>query len=65
MQSNILIILGEIQKANEVLNFLEEKINIKKGLKKDVRKLYIRKITNLRLRILAYNQNYETIYDFL
>ena len=39
--------------------------NIKKGLKKDVRKLYIRKITNLRLRILAYNQNYETIYDFL
>ena len=65
MQANILIILGEIQKANEVLNFLEEKINIKKGLKKDVRKLYIRKITNLRLRILAYNQNYETIYDFL
>lgn len=57
--------MGEIQKANEVLNFLEEKINIKKGLKKDVRKLYIRKITNLRLRILAYNQNYETIYDFL
>lgn len=65
MQANILIILGEIQKANEVLNFLEEKINIKKGLKKDVRKLYIRKITNLRLRILAYNQNYETIYNFL
>lgn len=65
MQANILIILGEIQKANEVLNFLEEKINIKKDLKKDVRKLYIRKITNLRLRILAYNQNYETLYDFL
>ena len=28
MQANILIILGEIQKANEVLNFLEEKINL-------------------------------------
>lgn len=65
MQANILIILGEVQKANDVLNFLEEKINIKKDLKKDVRKLYIRKITNLRLRILAYNQNYETIYEFL
>lgn len=51
MQANILIILGEVQKANEVLNFFESKVNSNKRLNKKIRKLYNHMITTLRLRI--------------
>lgn len=64
MQANILIILGEVQKANDVLNFLESKVNSNKRLNKKIRKLYNNMITTLRLRILAYNKNYDTLYEF-
>ena len=52
MQANILIILGEIQKANEVLNFLEEKINIKKDLKKHVVYISLQEIEEMSLNKL-------------
>lgn len=64
MQVNILIVLGEVQKANEVLNALEEKVKSNKRLSKELRELYISKITYLRLRILAYNRNYDILYNF-
>ncbi len=64
MQANILIVLGEVQKANEVLNALEEKVKSNKRLSKELRELYISKITYLRLRILAYNRNYDILYNF-
>lgn len=64
MQANILIILGEVQKATEVLNVLEEKVKSNKKLSKELRELYSSKITCLRLRILAYNKNYDIMYNF-
>lgn len=64
MHANILIILGEVQKANEVLNALEEKVKSNERLSEKLRELYSSKITYLRLRILAYNKNYDILYNF-
>ena len=64
MQANILIILGKVQKANDVLNTLEKKVKSNKRLSERLRELYSSKITCLRLRILAYNKNYDILYNF-